>query len=156
MELTSFLHTCGFRKSQAYASLFIYNRNKIIYFFMAYVDDIVHTGNNNSFLTNFIHNLANRFSIKDLGYLHHFLGIEVIPTSHGLFLSYHHHIQYLLTNLHIDGAKEVVNPLNSSTILNSMDGSPSVDQTPYQKLVGSLQYLAFTWKDVSFSINSLE
>lgn len=84
---------CGFRKSQANASLFIYNHNNIIYFFMVYVDDIVLMGNNNAFLTNFIYTLANRFSIKDLGYLHQFLGFEVIPTSHGLFLSQHRHIQ---------------------------------------------------------------
>lgn len=41
------------------------------------------------------------------------------------------------------------------TILNSMDGSPSVDPTPYRKLVGSLQYLAFTRPNVSFAINHL-
>lgn len=32
---------------------------------------------------------------------------------------------------------------------------PSVDPTPYRKLVGSLQYLAFTLRDVSFAINRL-
>lgn len=74
-ELTSFLLTCGFRKSHADASLFIYNHNNTLCFFMVYVDDIILTGNNNDFIQCFIHTLANRFSIKDLGPLHHFLGI---------------------------------------------------------------------------------
>ncbi|KAI3526642.1 hypothetical protein L1887_05902 [Cichorium endivia] len=155
IELTSFLLSCGFRKSQADASLFIYNHSNVLCFFMVYVDDIVLTGNNTNFLNQFIQSLANRFSIKDLGALHHFLGIEVIPTSHGLFLSQHRHIQDLLTKFHMDGAKEVATPLNSSTVLAPMDGSPSVDPTPYRKLVGSLQYLAFTRPDVSYAINRL-
>lgn len=89
------------------------------------------------------------------GYLHHFLGIEVIPTQHGLFLSQHRHIQDILTQFNMDGAKEVATPLNSSFVLTPMDGSPSVDPTPYRKLVGSLQYLAFTRPDVSFAVNRL-
>jgi hypothetical protein len=36
-----------------------------------------------------------------------------------------------------------------------MDGSSGVDPTPYRKLVGSLQYLAFTRPDVSFAVNRL-
>lgn len=36
-----------------------------------------------------------------------------------------------------------------------MDGLPSVDPIPYRKLVGSLQYLAFTRPDVSFGFNRL-
>ena len=155
MELTSFLLTCGFRKSRADASLFIYNHDSILCLFMVYVDDIVLTGNNTAFLDHFISTLANRFSIKDLGPLHHFLGIEVIPTTNGLFLSQHRYIQDLLTQFRMDGAKDVATPLHSSIVLNPMDGSPSIDPTPYRKLVGSLQYLAFTRPDVSFAVNRL-
>lgn len=59
---------------------------------MVYDDDIVPTGNNNDLIQIFINILANCFSIKDLGPLHHFLGIEVIPTGNHLFLSEHRHI----------------------------------------------------------------
>ena len=55
----------------------------------------------------------------------------------------------------MDGAKDVATPLHSSIVLNPMDGSPSIDPTPYRKLVGSLQYLAFTRPDVSFAVNRL-
>ncbi|KAL4563337.1 hypothetical protein LXL04_027378 [Taraxacum kok-saghyz] len=120
-----------------------------------YVDDFVLTGNDTSFLETFVTNLANCFSIKDLGPLHHFLGVEVIPTPNGLFLSQHRHIQDLLTQFHMDGAKEVATPLNSSVSLNSHDVSASVDPTPYRRLVGSLQYLAFTRPDISFTVNKL-
>ncbi|KAJ9545939.1 hypothetical protein OSB04_025646 [Centaurea solstitialis] len=55
----------------------------------------------------------------------------------------------------MDGAKEVATPLNSSVVLTPLDGSPTVDTTPYRKPVGSLQYLAFTRPDVSFAVNRL-
>lgn len=55
----------------------------------------------------------------------------------------------------MDGTKEVATPLCLSVVLTLMDGSPTVDPKPYQKLVGSLQYLAFTWPNVSFAVNRL-
>ena len=54
---------------------------------MVYVDDIFLTGNNHIILDQFVHTLAKQFSVKDLGSLYHFLGVEVISTSTGLFLS---------------------------------------------------------------------
>lgn len=155
IALTNFLISLGFQKSLADPSLFIYNHGNLTCYFLVYVDDIVLTGNNNNFLQKIIDALAQRFSIKDLGTLHHFLGIEVIPTSNGLFLSQHQHIQNVLTKFKMDGAKPVATPLSSSDPLSPVDGSPSVDPTPYRQLVGSLQYLAFTRLDVSFAVNKL-
>ena len=51
--------------------------------------------------------------------------------------------------------KDVTTPLSATEPLSSIDSSPSVDATPYRKLVGSLQYLAFTRPDISFAINKL-
>ncbi|KAL4565975.1 hypothetical protein LXL04_030083 [Taraxacum kok-saghyz] len=87
IELHNFLLRLGFQKSLADPSLFIYNHNNLTCYFLVYVDDIVLTGNDNHFLQKIIDALAKRFSIKDLGMLHHLLGIEVISTSKGLFLS---------------------------------------------------------------------
>nr|KAJ0213981.1 hypothetical protein LSAT_V11C400194770 [Lactuca sativa] len=155
LEVTSFLVSISYRKSRADPSLFIYNSNGIISYLLVYVDDFVLTGNNNSFLDSFVSSQAKRFSIKDLGSLHHFLGVEVIPVSTGLFLSQHRHIHDLLEHFHMDGAKDVTTPLNSSVSLTLHDGSACTDPTPYQKLVGSLQYLAFTRSDISFAVNKL-
>ncbi|KAJ0936639.1 putative RNA-directed DNA polymerase [Helianthus annuus] len=154
-ELTTFLLAFGFKKSVCDASLFIYQQHSITCYFLVYVDDIVLTGNSDSFLTHFIKILGNRFSIKDLGSLHHFLGIEVIPTNNGLFLSQHRHIKDILTTFKMDGAKDVQTPLSVSEPLVPNDPSPSVDPTPYRQLVGTLQYLAFTRPDISFAVNKL-
>ncbi|KAK2966557.1 hypothetical protein RJ640_014526 [Escallonia rubra] len=100
-------------------------------------------------------NLDLRFSLKDLGPLHHFLGVEVIPTPGGLFLSQHRHINDLLNNFSMTGAKEVNTPMCTSSALTLHDGSSHVDPTPYRKLVGALQYLSLTRPDVCFAVNRL-
>ena len=43
---------------------------------MVYVDDIIVTGNNSIEIQAFIKQLADWFSLKDLGPLNYFLGIE--------------------------------------------------------------------------------
>ncbi|KAK1441497.1 hypothetical protein QVD17_07436 [Tagetes erecta] len=155
MALTSFLLDFGFTKTHADASLFIYNRNGTKCYFLVYVDDILLSSNNTGFMNDFVKSLASKFSLKDLGYPSHFLGVELIPTTHGLFLTQHKHIEDLLTMHHMDGAKPVNTPLCSSQALTLDDGTPKVDPTPYRKLVGSLQYLAFTRPDISFAVNKL-
>ncbi|KAK2975201.1 hypothetical protein RJ640_022093 [Escallonia rubra] len=118
-------------------------------------DDIILTGNNTDFLNSFVKNLDLRFSLKDLGSLHHFLGVEVIPTSSGLFLSQHRHINDLLQTFSMTGAKEVNTPMSTTFTITVQDGSPPVDPTPYRKLVGALQYLSLTRADISFAVNRL-
>ena len=55
--------------------------------------------------------LHERFALKDLGELHQFLGVEIISTRDGLFLSQHKHIRDILKNQNIDGGKEVSTPV---------------------------------------------
>jgi hypothetical protein len=43
-------------------------------------------------LSSFIAALSSRFSVKDIGSLHYFLGVEVLPTSASLILSQHKYI----------------------------------------------------------------
>lgn len=70
----------------------MYNSDGVTAYFMVYVDDIILTGSCSGFLDVFVTKLAARFSIKDLGSLHHFLGVEVIPTALGVFLSQAHYL----------------------------------------------------------------
>lgn len=101
-----FFLSVGFRKSRVDPSLFIYNHNDTLSYLLVYVYDLVLNSNNNSFLDYFIASLAKRFSIKDLGSLPYFLGVEVIPIPNCLFLSQHRHIQDLFKYFHMDGMKE--------------------------------------------------
>ena len=78
--------------SKADSSLFIYKTKSVTCYFLVYVDDLIITGNDPTFVSSIIDQLGNRFSLKDMDQLDFFLGMEVIPTTKGLFLSQHKYI----------------------------------------------------------------
>ena len=77
-ELSQFLITSRFCNSHADMSLFVFHTNGIIMYLLVYVDDIIIICDNDTVVQEFIQLLAHRFSIKDLGHLNYFLGLEVI------------------------------------------------------------------------------
>ncbi|CAH9096769.1 unnamed protein product [Cuscuta europaea] len=155
LELTRFLLSVGFKKSRADASLFIYSCDGILLYFMVYVDDIILIGNSSSAIEKFISQLTSRFSVKDLGALNHFLGIEVIPTKDGLFLSQRQYILHILDSFHMQDAKDTTTPMSSSATLHLHDGPVFDEVSQYRRALGLLQYLAFTRTDISFAVNKL-
>ena len=72
--------------SHSDASLFVYSKHNCNAYFLAYVDDLLITGNDKNFLASFIKDLSTRFSLKNLGTPHYFLGVEIVPVKGGLFL----------------------------------------------------------------------
>ncbi|RVX02307.1 Retrovirus-related Pol polyprotein from transposon RE2 [Vitis vinifera] len=102
----------------------------------------------------FVDALAHRFSLKDLGPLSYFLGVEAISTSDGLFLSQHKYVRDLLAKFHLE-IKNSSTPMSSTGHLTLNDGSPPANATHFQSLVGGLQYLQLTRPDIAFAINKL-
>ena len=86
-KLAQSLHALGFSKSQHDHSLFIKKSGEDICIAAVYVDDIIVTGTNLSDIEELKSHLHHQFSIKDLGKLNYFLGIEVGYTSEGILLS---------------------------------------------------------------------
>lgn len=117
------------------ASLFIYSKNGILGYFLVYVDDLILTGNDNSF-SKFIRDISQRFSVKDLGSLHHFLSVEVIPTPSGLLLTQHKYIKDILDCNNMSSAKEVSTPLSTSCSLVLQDGSQLLILVVIEVLLG--------------------
>ena len=71
------------------------------------MDDIILTGNDDTMVHKFMQLLAHQFSLKDLGHLSYFLGVEVIPNDHGILLSQRSYIVDLLTRTKMMDAKPV-------------------------------------------------
>uniref|UniRef100_A0A2N9JAR7 Reverse transcriptase Ty1/copia-type domain-containing protein n=1 Tax=Fagus sylvatica TaxID=28930 RepID=A0A2N9JAR7_FAGSY len=145
----------GFHTSKADSSLFIYSQGSIISYFLVYVDDLVITGNNSTFVASIIKQLGAKFSLKDMGLLHFFLGIEVVPTQAGLFLSQHKYVRDLLSKTNMSAAKDVSTPLSTSQSLKLVDGTAPVDSSDFRRIIGSVQYLSLTRPDISFAVNKL-
>lgn len=154
MELKRYLEEIGFKNSLADTSLFILQQKSLLVYVLVYVDDIIVTGNSKEAVEQVIKNLAIRFSVKDLGALSYFLGIEAIRTPQGLHLNQRKYIQDLEAKMNMHDAKPVTTPLATSPKLARSRDLHS-NPTEYRTLVGSLQYLAFTRPDVSYAVNKL-
>jgi len=154
-KLKNFILSLSFVNSCSDSSLFIYINKSILIYFLVYEDDLLITGNSSSFIRQVIDSLSKRFSIKDLSHLHYFLGVEVIPTTHGIFLSQQKYIRDLLAKFKMEGIKDCVTPLSCTTRLMLNDGSPKVDASQYRSLIGGMQYLSLTRPDMAYAINKL-
>ncbi|WKA01579.1 hypothetical protein VitviT2T_019853 [Vitis vinifera] len=155
MELRTFLLTFGFINSKSDTSLFIYQCRSATIYFLVYVDDLLVTGNCSQSIRRFIDALAHRFSLKDLGPLSYFLGVEAISTSDGMFLSQHQYVRDLLAKFNLEGIKDSSTPMSSTGHLTLNDGSPPANATQFRSLIGGLQYLQLTRLDIAFAVNKL-
>ncbi|XP_033134130.1 uncharacterized protein LOC103837662 isoform X1 [Brassica rapa] len=154
-ELKSFLLSVGFQNSLADTSLFILRHEGKFVYLLVYVDDILVTGTSTDLVQQVIDALAAKFSIKDMGHLSYFLGIEATRTPQGLHLMQRKYVTDLLHKTNMLHAKPVATPLPSSPKLTLNSGSPLSDPAEYRSVVGSLQYLALTRPDVSYAVNRL-
>ncbi|XP_019084244.1 PREDICTED: uncharacterized protein LOC109125908 [Camelina sativa] len=99
-------------------------------------------------------NLGDRFSVKDMGDVSYFLGIEAIRTKYGLHLNQRKYVLDLLVKMKMQDAKPVATPMVTTPKL-TLAGKPHSNPTEYRTLVGSLQYLSFTRPDIAYAINRL-
>ncbi|XP_070056621.1 uncharacterized mitochondrial protein AtMg00810-like [Nicotiana tomentosiformis] len=120
-----------------------------------YVDDIVLTGNRSSFIDSFVQALGRAFSIRDLGPLHYFLGIQVCHNSDGICLSQSQYIQSILTKAGMIHCKLLSSPMATNAKLNKGDIPDFDDPSLYRQAVGALQYLTLTSPDISFMVNKV-
>jgi hypothetical protein len=69
--------------------LFIFRRGADTVYLLLYVDDIILTASSTMLLRRTISALQREFAMKDLGPLHHFLGITIEHHPDGMFLHQH-------------------------------------------------------------------
>ena len=152
---TTQLLNLGFISSTVDSSLFTYRDGPTIAFLLLYVDDIVLTGNNSSFLTQLIHNLSKVFELKDMGTLSYFLGLQITRSSKGLTLTQTKYATDLLTKHNMLQCSHCKTPCVPNVRLSTTTGQPLTDIHAYRSLVSALHYLTFTRPDLSFAIHKV-
>ena len=101
-----------------------------------------------------ISTLQHEFSMKDLGQLHHFLGMQVQHTPSGLFLSQRQYMIDILDRAGMSNCKPSSTPVDTNPKLPA-DGPPVSDPTDFRSLAGALQYLTFTRPDISYAVQQI-
>ncbi|CAM8947373.1 unnamed protein product [Rhodiola kirilowii] len=152
---SSHLEDLGFRSSKADYSLFTYYSGSIRIYLLIYVDDILITGNHPGHIFTLISSLGRLFSMKDLGNVHYFLGMENNRSSSGLLLTQTKYITDLLLRTQMVDAKPVSTPAAPGKRLSIYDGDPLPEPTQFRSIVGALQYLTLTRPDIAFAVNQV-
>ena len=104
-RLSSFLHTLGFVSSISNSSLFIRKSKEDYTILLMYIDGVLVTGNNLVAIQKLFKELDMQFSIKDLGSLTYFLGVQVVDTRGGFILHQRKYINEILQRAGMKGAK---------------------------------------------------
>ena len=123
-----------------------------IYTILIYVDDLLITSSNLELIQSTKLFLSTQFSMKDLGPIRYFLGIELDHTPQDLFLSQRKYISDLLDDYYMKDSMPLHLPMDSHLKLTTTTDVPLHNPKPYQKLVSKLIYLSITQPDIVFTV----
>ena len=156
-KLQGELQLRGYIQSKNDYSLFIKKNNLLTTIIAVYVDDIILTGDDKEEIQNLKIHLHDTFSIKDLGQLSFFLGIEIGYLETGISMSQRKFTKELLkeARIEIGSHKSVVTPLPINLKLTAEGGDEYSDPSIYRSLVGKLNFLTHTRPDLSFTVQHL-
>lgn len=116
----------------------VYCRGSDLIYLLLYVDDIVVTASSSDLLRRTILALQQEFLMKDLGQLHHFLGMHVQRCSSGLLLSQRQYMLDILDRAGMADCKPCTTPVDTNPKL-AADGPPIQDAFDYRSFAGALK-----------------
>ena len=145
----------GFVNLVSDTSLFHCRVNDKLLLVLVYVDDILITGEDSKQISKLIADLDSQFSLKTLGSVSYFLGIEAYRNSTGLVLTQTKYLFDLLAKTKMLAAKACSSPMCSSKKLCNHDSKMFEQPTLYRSTIGALQYLTLTRPDIAFPVNKL-
>lgn len=148
----------GFVQSLRDYSLFMFMKDSVSVFALVYVDGILLTGDSLSIINSFKQFLDDKFKIKDLGTLSHFLGLEVVYTSAGICFNQRKYTVDLMSEFGLFACKPALVPMDQCVKLDDVitDNDPCLsDPSVYQRLIGKLIYLTITHPDIYSAVHVL-
>lgn len=164
-HLSKALIASDFRVSVADPCLFIKNLNSNdcpSVWVIVYVDDLAIISSCSLLISKVKQDLASHFSIKDLGPISSFLGIEIRrdSKSRALILSQRGYVDSIATQFECrsETSRTVSTPLPTGINLTDQEhlSAEPADREVYQSLLGSLMYLMLaTRADISFAVTYL-
>ena len=153
--LTKFLIDHGFVQSKRDYSLFVRKCQGKMCVVLAYVDDLLITGDDTDFVHTLKKELDAEFTIKDLGDMRFFLGIEVSRDDKGVTLRQQKFVRDLLEQVGMTSCKAAATPFPVGLKLTIDEGEELRDPEHFRSLVGKFLYLNLTRPDISFAVQQL-
>ncbi|KAF5477700.1 hypothetical protein F2P56_004317 [Juglans regia] len=154
--LSTSLLQFGFTQGKSDSSLFIKKTENSFIALLIYVDDVIVASTNLELISVVKDFLHKSFTIKDLGELKYFLGIEVARSAKGIALCQRKYALDILQDSGFSGCKLTAFPMESTLKLTANDSSdPLSDPASYRRLAGRLLYLTTTRPDLAYSVQTL-
>jgi hypothetical protein len=154
-RFASFLLSLGFAEAKFDTSLFVFRRGSDTVYLLLYVDDIILTVSSTELLRRTIFALQQEFAMKDLGSIHHFLGITVERHPDKLFLHQRTYTLGILKRAVMTDCKLCSTSVDLKVKL-AADSGPSVqDPSQFWSIAGALQYLTFTRPDIAYTVQQV-
>jgi hypothetical protein len=126
-RFASYLTTRGFIEAKSDTSLFIFRHDSDTVYHLLYVDDIIFTVSSTELLCRTIFALQREFAMKELGPLHHFLGITVERRPDELFLHQRSYTLDIVKQAVMADCKPCTTPVNLQAKLADDSGPPVAD-----------------------------
>ncbi|KAM1746867.1 hypothetical protein COP1_013400 [Malus domestica] len=140
-EIDSYFNERGFQRSENEPALYVKTEGTSdILIVSLYVDDLVYTGSGHNMILNFKNDMMRKYEMSDLGMLHYFLGISIIQSIDGIFITQKKYAKTLIEKFKMIGCKPVATPLVVNEKFQREDGSGDADESMYKSLVGSLVF----------------
>eukprot|EP00253_Pinus_taeda_P026697 PITA_26697 len=151
-RIDSYFTEFGFTKSEVDMNLYhiMVEGNPLIV--VLYLDDLILTGDD-QLIKSCKEDLAREFEMKDMGLVHHFLGMEVWQKDGEVFVSEGKYANEKLKRFHMEKCRPMQNPLAFNWRKEDATSGEVVAATVYQQLVGSLMYLVNTTPNLCFMVN---
>ncbi|KAG6478573.1 hypothetical protein ZIOFF_062016 [Zingiber officinale] len=105
-------------------------------------------GNDSDMITKFKRSMMLEFDMSDLGKMHYFLGIRIVQSATGIFISQKKYAQEILDRFQMENCNSVNTPAEVGLKLVRNPEGRKVDSTLYKQIIGNLMYLTATRPDI--------
>ena len=109
-KMDSFLLDIGFSRCHCHPNVYTKKVGNHLIILGLYVDDLILTGSDPKLITHVKSNLKQNFEMLNLGHLHYFLGLQVLQTKEGIFISQSKYACDLLRHFHMEYCKPTLLP----------------------------------------------
>ncbi|GME82246.1 unnamed protein product [[Candida] boidinii] len=157
MKINSVLQSAGFIRAPSDLGIYTFTRGNFILLIALYVDDLLLLSNDDSLVASAKSLLSSHFSMKDLGAVKSFLGMDVAQVSGRVGLSLRRYLSKVLADFHMTDCNAVSVPLSPS--LDLTDFAPDeqfADASRYRSMVGKLLFASNTVRpDLAYAVSVL-
>jgi hypothetical protein len=109
-KMDSFLIDTGFSRCHYNPNLYTKKVGSHLIILVLYVDDLILTSSDSKLLNHVKTSLKKKFEMTNLAFLHYFLGLQILQTNEGIFLSQSMYACDLLRRFHMDDCKPTPSP----------------------------------------------